>query len=139
MNTFKGYLRKSRSLKPSRTFQRQLALPDAPIKSKLFQRPHFRSRKTHLRSLRAVSSLSNMASNKSFLLRPIFVFTVLSLVFPFASSHEHHDEELPPGQVITFDPVDGILWTHIFFMALSFGILFPTGMVLSPDINILIL
>jgi hypothetical protein len=80
-----------------------------------------------------------MASNKSPLLRPVFLFTVLSLIFPLVSSHEHHDEELPPGQVITFDPIDGILWTHIFFMGLSFGILFPIGMVLSLNIIILIL
>jgi hypothetical protein len=49
----------------------------------------------------------------------------------FVSAHEHHDEDLPPGQVITFDPVDSILWTHIFFMTLSFGVLFPTGMARS--------
>ena len=47
------------------------------------------------------------------------------------AAHEHHDEELPPGQAITFDPVDGILWTHITFMSLAFGVLFPTGMVRS--------
>jgi hypothetical protein len=52
----------------------------------------------------------------------------------FVNAHEHHDEDLPPGQVVTFDPVDSILWTHIFFMTLAFGVLFPTGMVTRPSL-----
>jgi len=39
------------------------------------------------------------------------------------------EEELPPGQAIKFDPIDSILWAHILFMSLSFGILFPAGIV----------
>jgi len=52
------------------------------------------------------------------------------LVFvAFVAAQEHHAEESPPGQATTSDPIDGILWAHIFFMSLSFGILFPAGMV----------
>ena len=62
----------------------------------------------------------------------ISLYVVLGVFFTaYVAGHEHHDEALPPGQVITFDPVDSILWTHIFFMALAFGVLFPTGMVKS--------
>jgi Domain of unknown function (DUF2427) len=50
--------------------------------------------------------------------------------------HEHDDVDLPPGQVVTFDPVDSILWTHIFFMSLAFGVIFPTGMVCHPTYNL---
>ena len=74
-----------------------------------------------------------MTSTSSFLLRPVYFFSLVSLFVKFVASHEHHDEELPPGQAITFDPVDGILWTHILFMSLSFGVLFPTGMVTSSS------
>ena len=59
-------------------------------------------------------------------------FTLLCSLMSFVNAHEHHDEDLPPGQVVTFDPVDSILWTHIFFMTLAFGVLFPTGMVTRP-------
>lgn len=70
-----------------------------------------------------------MAARGSLMSRPLSLLSFLSLFAAFVVAHEHHDEELPPGQAITFDPVDSILWTHIFFMTLSFGVLFPTGMV----------
>lgn len=73
-----------------------------------------------------------MAPNRTSILRSSSLITVaalLSTLSTLVSAHEHHDEELPPGQAITFDPVDGILWTHICFMTLAFGVLFPTGMV----------
>ena len=60
--------------------------------------------------------------------RPVSLLVILAAFSSFVASHEHH-EELPDGQVITFDPVDGILWTHIFLMSFTFGVLFPTGMV----------
>jgi hypothetical protein len=57
------------------------------------------------------------------------VSSIFCSLFSLVASHEHHDEELPEGQVITFEPVDGILWAHIFIMTVTFGVLFPTGMV----------
>ena len=69
-----------------------------------------------------------MASNGIIPLRPLNILLVLLSITTLVASHEHH-EELPEGQVITFDPVDSILWTHIIFMTLSFGVIFPTGMV----------
>ncbi|EAS30495.3 uncharacterized protein CIMG_05974 [Coccidioides immitis RS] len=44
--------------------------------------------------------------------------------------HDHHDS-LPEGQVISAEPLDSILWTHILLMVLAFGVIFPTGMVLG--------
>jgi hypothetical protein len=72
-----------------------------------------------------------MAPNRVSVLRLLSLITIIALSDTLVAAHEHHDEELPPGQVITFDPVDGILWTHIFFMSMAFGVLFPTGMVSS--------
>lgn len=46
-------------------------------------------------------------------------------------AHEHHEEALPEGQYTTPEPIDSILWLHIFTMIVAFGILFPTGMVLG--------
>jgi hypothetical protein len=47
--------------------------------------------------------------------------------------HEHH--EMPSGEYVTGDPIDGILWAHIFIMGLTFGIIFPTGLVLGLTRN----
>ncbi|CAL3971151.1 unnamed protein product [Diplocarpon coronariae] len=35
------------------------------------------------------------------------------------------------GEYVSKDPIDAILWIHILLMMLSFGIIFPTGMVLG--------
>jgi hypothetical protein len=50
-------------------------------------------------------------------------FVALSLLSREVFSHPH--EILSVGA--TNDPIDGTLWTHIIFMSLSFGILFPLG------------
>lgn len=42
------------------------------------------------------------------------------------SRHEHH---MPEGTVMTGEPLDGILWTHIIIMAIAFGVVFPMGLV----------
>jgi len=78
-----------------------------------------------------------VASSNPSLFRPLcWSIFVLSFLNAFVAAHDHH-EELPEGQVITFDPVDSILWTHIVFMSLSFGILFPMGMV-CPSLHSLL-
>ncbi|OLL25943.1 hypothetical protein NEOLI_002251 [Neolecta irregularis DAH-3] len=43
--------------------------------------------------------------------------------------HEHHNENITMGEMISEDPIDMILWLHIIFMFLSFAIIFPIGMV----------
>lgn len=49
----------------------------------------------------------------------------------FVAAHEHHEDGIPEGSVISPDPLDNILWIHIFTMIVSFGIIFPLGMVLG--------
>jgi hypothetical protein len=56
--------------------------------------------------------------------KSIFSFIVFSLLSKKAYAHPH--EILSVGA--TNDPIDGTLWTHITFMSLAFGIIFPTGM-----------
>ncbi|KAI4190500.1 MAG: hypothetical protein L6R41_000735 [Letrouitia leprolyta] len=48
-----------------------------------------------------------------------------------AAAHEHHDDNIPEGEVISPDPIDTTLWIHIFIQILAFGLVFPTGMVLG--------
>lgn len=54
----------------------------------------------------------------------------LSELYRLMARHEHH-AEMPSGEHTTAEPIDGILWGHILIMALSFGILFPSGLVLG--------
>ncbi|OAX80150.1 hypothetical protein ACJ72_05525 [Emergomyces africanus] len=47
-----------------------------------------------------------------------------------ALAHGGH-AQVPEGQVVSGDPIDSILWVHMILMALAFGCIFPTGMVLG--------
>ncbi|KAK9457503.1 hypothetical protein V1511DRAFT_493796 [Dipodascopsis uninucleata] len=44
-------------------------------------------------------------------------------------AHEHHEDEIPDGEYTSPEPIDSILVAHIFFMMVSFGFLFPVGMI----------
>ena len=44
-----------------------------------------------------------------------------------AAAHEHHNEDIPEGSVVSPDPLDSILWLHIAGMILSFGECLFTG------------
>lgn len=65
-----------------------------------------------------------------------------------AFAHEHHTDEIPEGEAISAQPIvppptlsalailtleyqDTTLWIHIAIQIASFGIIFPTGMVLG--------
>lgn len=50
-------------------------------------------------------------------------------------SHGHHMTKVVAGELMTNDPIDSTLWVHILLMMLSFGIIFPTGMVLGMTRN----
>jgi len=54
-----------------------------------------------------------------------------ALVSSAVYAHDHHGDNIPEGEVISPDPIDGILWWHISAMIISFGLLFPIGMVLG--------
>ncbi|KKZ67006.1 hypothetical protein EMCG_07306 [[Emmonsia] crescens] len=55
------------------------------------------------------------------------------LLWYFAGHALAHDDhpQLPEGQVLSADPLDSILWIHMILMAVAFGLIFPTGMVLG--------
>lgn len=63
--------------------------------------------------------------------RFIQLVAAILLVTTTVQAHEHDEESIPEGSVVSPDPIDKILWLHILFMATAFGILFPTGMVLG--------
>lgn len=62
------------------------------------------------------------------LLYPLFLHLSFS---PFVAAHDHHSNGIPEGSFISPDPLDNILWIHIFAMVASFGVIFPLGMVLG--------
>ncbi|KAL8744994.1 MAG: hypothetical protein Q9190_002835 [Brigantiaea leucoxantha] len=64
--------------------------------------------------------------------RSLRVLLVACLTFvQTALAHEHHDDKIPEGSVVSPDPIDATLWIHIIIQIVSFGIIFPTGMVLG--------
>ncbi|PGH10124.1 hypothetical protein AJ80_07575 [Polytolypa hystricis UAMH7299] len=47
-----------------------------------------------------------------------------------AYGHGDHSK-LPEGEAISGDPIDSVLWIHMILMGVTFGLIFPTGMVLG--------
>lgn len=79
--------------------------------------------------------------------RPLPVLALLCLAGQVLA-HEHHTDEIPEGEAISAQPIvlsprierpshsdiehqDTTLWIHIAIQITSFGIIFPTGMVLG--------
>ncbi|RDW95018.1 hypothetical protein BP5796_00781 [Coleophoma crateriformis] len=60
---------------------------------------------------------------------PVLGLTTFSLVRSVAAHGTM--EKIAPGDAMSAEPMDAILWIHIMLMLLSFGIIFPTGMVLG--------
>ena len=56
---------------------------------------------------------------------------LLAIAGQWTFAHEHHTDEIPEGEAISAKPLDTILWIHILIQIFTFGILFPTGMVLG--------
>ncbi|KAL4991207.1 hypothetical protein BDW68DRAFT_185177 [Aspergillus falconensis] len=52
------------------------------------------------------------------------------LLISSALAHGDHSH-VPEGAAISDDPIDSTLWIHMILMGLSFGIIFPLGMVLG--------
>ncbi|OIW29402.1 hypothetical protein CONLIGDRAFT_631478 [Coniochaeta ligniaria NRRL 30616] len=48
-----------------------------------------------------------------------------------ALGHDHGTENIEEGETISKDPIDTVLWIHIFLQMIAFGVLFPVGMVLG--------
>jgi Protein of unknown function (Ytp1)/Domain of unknown function (DUF2427) len=52
-------------------------------------------------------------------------------LFTGANAHGGQHDNIPEGSVVSSDPIDATLWTHILLMIAAFGVIFPTGMVLG--------
>ncbi|RPB05704.1 hypothetical protein L873DRAFT_1661934 [Choiromyces venosus 120613-1] len=61
---------------------------------------------------------------------PLILLSIGTRLVP-AAAHDHHGEGIPEGEAVSPDPLDSILWIHIFTMISAFGIIFPFGMVLG--------
>jgi len=47
-----------------------------------------------------------------------------------AAAHDHHGEsEIPEGETVTLEPLDTVMWIHIFIQMLAYGVIFPVGMI----------
>lgn len=55
----------------------------------------------------------------------------VAMLSSVASAHEHHGDAIPEGDTVSKDPVDTILWIHIFVQMLAYGVIFPIGMVMG--------
>ncbi|KAK9480506.1 hypothetical protein V1514DRAFT_361865 [Lipomyces japonicus] len=63
--------------------------------------------------------------------RQFFLSACFFVLFAVAKAHDHDDSEIPEGEYITVEPLDSVLWAHIFMMMLAFGFFFPVGMILG--------
>lgn len=64
--------------------------------------------------------------------RPSLSLSLFALLFASAvSAHGGHTDKIPEGEAVSSDPLDSRLWVHILLMILSFGMIFPYGMVLG--------
>ncbi|UKZ84065.1 hypothetical protein TrVFT333_011881 [Trichoderma virens FT-333] len=48
-----------------------------------------------------------------------------------AHAHDHNNSHIPKGATVSPDPLDGILWIHIFTQVLAYGATFPIGTILG--------
>ncbi|KAI1491392.1 hypothetical protein F5X96DRAFT_631401 [Biscogniauxia mediterranea] len=77
---------------------------------------------------------TNLARRANMLPHSFISLSTLSLAFaafPMASAHDHSSTHIEEGETISADPIDTILWIHIFVQIAAWGIVFPLGMVLG--------
>lgn len=56
---------------------------------------------------------------------------LLSAALPLALGHDHDSSKIEDGKTISAEPIDTILWIHIFIQMAAWGVIFPLGMVLG--------
>ncbi|VUC28167.1 unnamed protein product [Clonostachys rosea] len=58
-------------------------------------------------------------------------FLILGLLGQGALAHDHHGSEnnIPEGQTVSLEPLDKVLWIHIFIQMIAYGVVFPIGMI----------
>ncbi|KIW76281.1 hypothetical protein Z517_11027 [Fonsecaea pedrosoi CBS 271.37] len=62
---------------------------------------------------------------------PLLCLLPLILFASSVSAHGGHTDKIPEGEAVSPDPLDSRLWIHILLMIVSFGMIFPYGMVLG--------
>ncbi|KAM4064360.1 hypothetical protein HRG_006180 [Hirsutella rhossiliensis] len=50
-----------------------------------------------------------------------------------STAHEHHmgNSKIVAGDTVSPDPIDTVLWIHIFIQMFAYGVIFPVGMILG--------
>ncbi|KAM5356500.1 hypothetical protein ACJ41O_003146 [Fusarium nematophilum] len=59
----------------------------------------------------------------------------IALFITAAKAHDHNTSKIPEGQTVSSEPLDAVLWIHIFVQMLAYGVIFPIGMVLGMTRN----
>ncbi|KAI0397072.1 hypothetical protein F5Y17DRAFT_464885 [Xylariaceae sp. FL0594] len=61
----------------------------------------------------------------------IFTLLLVSATLPIVLGHGHDASKINEGETISDEPIDTILWIHIFIQMAAWGVIFPLGMVLG--------
>ncbi|CEJ94431.1 Putative YTP1-like protein [[Torrubiella] hemipterigena] len=75
-----------------------------------------------------------MTSRRTAMASPAMLLPLVAFA-AVAHAHEHHGDNIPPGEAVSKEPIDTTLWMHIFVQMLAYGIIFPIGMVLGISKN----
>ncbi|KAF5006998.1 hypothetical protein FDECE_6646 [Fusarium decemcellulare] len=59
----------------------------------------------------------------------------IALFTTVAQAHDHDTSHIPEGETVSLEPLDTVLWIHIFIQMLAYGVIFPIGMVLGMTKN----
>ncbi|CAG7565252.1 unnamed protein product [Fusarium equiseti] len=65
----------------------------------------------------------------------LFSIATIALLAPVTQAHEHDTTQIPEGETVSLEPLDTVLWIHIFIQMLAYGVIFPVGMVLGMTKN----
>ncbi|KAI8655119.1 hypothetical protein NCS57_01259600 [Fusarium keratoplasticum] len=66
---------------------------------------------------------------------PLSLGLVIAFFGAVTQAHEHDTSKIPEGQTVSVEPLDTVLWIHIFIQMLAYGVIFPIGMVLGMTKN----
>ncbi|KAK6833396.1 pre-mRNA splicing factor [Apiospora arundinis] len=83
------------------------------------------------RQSRSRLSLSHVPSTTSLPTRLSLSLLLGLATAPMALGHDHSKTNIPEGKQVSDDPVDTILWVHIFIQMVAWGVIFPVGMILG--------
>ncbi|ROT34509.1 YTP1 protein [Sodiomyces alkalinus F11] len=84
------------------------------------------------RSLGTTTDKTTVVSRR---IAPLASIIILASFPTAVLAHDHGENKIPEGHVVSPEPLDATLWVHIFLMMLAFGVIFPVGMVLGVAKN----